>query len=187
MNSKSDLRKILLKRRLDWDKDEKLEAENKLRHHLLTSFQWEEIDCVYGYWGMQKTAETNTIACFESLIDKFPHLQIAMPRIVKHELVWYYWQKNTNPIMSCWGVPEPPLDAPRCNHKPYLVCVPLLGMNKNGFRIGYGKGFYDKFLANCKPKVILAFAHEIPIIEFENEIHDVKCTHALDANGLKII
>lgn len=35
-----------------------------------------------------------------------------------------------------------------------MVFVPLLAFDKNGDRVGYGKGFYDKFLKECKPEII---------------------------------
>jgi 5-formyltetrahydrofolate cyclo-ligase len=39
------------------------------------------------------------------------------------------------------------------SHKIEVVFVPLLAFDKQGQRVGYGKGFYDKFLAECSPKV----------------------------------
>ena len=34
-----------------------------------------------------------------------------------------------------------------------MVLVPLLGFDERGHRVGYGKGFYDRFLAECNPKI----------------------------------
>ena len=49
-----------------------------------------------------------------------------------------------------------------------LVLVPLLAFDKNGYRVGYGKGYYDKFLSNCRPDVIkigLSFFDAVDEIE----------------------
>jgi 5-formyltetrahydrofolate cyclo-ligase len=35
-----------------------------------------------------------------------------------------------------------------------VVFVPLLAFDKKGHRVGYGKGFYDRFLSDCKPETI---------------------------------
>lgn len=35
-----------------------------------------------------------------------------------------------------------------------MVLIPLLAFDKNGYRVGYGKGFYDRFLAECRPDVV---------------------------------
>jgi 5-formyltetrahydrofolate cyclo-ligase len=51
-----------------------------------------------------------------------------------------------------------------------VVFVPLLAFDKQGNRVGYGKGFYDRFLANCKPETIKI---GLSFFEVENEIADV--------------
>lgn len=50
-----------------------------------------------------------------------------------------------------YGVPEPVNAKEVLEHKIDLVFVPLLISDIHNFRVGYGKGFYDRFLANCKP------------------------------------
>lgn len=53
--------------------------------------------------------------------------------------------------VSDWGIPEPYFGEEYQSNEIDLVIVPLLAINKKGYRVGYGKGFYDGFLANCKP------------------------------------
>ncbi len=54
-----------------------------------------------------------------------------------------------------------------------MVFVPLLAFDEKGHRVGYGKGFYDKFLSECKPEVL-----KIGLSFFESEtlISDVLTT-----------
>ncbi|HET7360763.1 MAG TPA: 5-formyltetrahydrofolate cyclo-ligase, partial [Salinimicrobium sp.] len=66
-----------------------------------------------------------------------------------------------------WGIPEPVDGMEINNDKIEVVFVPLLVFDQNGHRIGYGKGFYDKFLAQCRPgtiKVGLSFFEAGPLI-----------------------
>ena len=54
-----------------------------------------------------------------------------------------------------------------------MVLVPMLIADKNGHRVGYGKGFYDKFLATCKPSCIpvgLCFYEPVSIIDDINAL-----------------
>ncbi|MNY64409.1 5-formyltetrahydrofolate cyclo-ligase family protein [compost metagenome] len=51
-----------------------------------------------------------------------------------------------------------------------MVFVPLLAFDIHGNRIGYGKGFYDKFLAECKPETIKI---GLSFFEAVNQIDDV--------------
>ena len=48
--------------------------------------------------------------------------------------------------------------------------IPLLAFDKKGFRVGFGKGYYDKFLARCKPNVIKA---GLSFFDPVDEINDI--------------
>jgi 5-formyltetrahydrofolate cyclo-ligase len=63
-----------------------------------------------------------------------------------------------------WGIAEP-IDGVAINAKEIeLVLVPLLCFDKKGYRVGYGKGYYDKFLANCHPNTLkIGFSYFEPI------------------------
>jgi 5-formyltetrahydrofolate cyclo-ligase len=50
-----------------------------------------------------------------------------------------------------WGISEPKQGVPTPSEKIDLVIVPLLAFDKQGHRVGYGKGFYDRFLKECRP------------------------------------
>ncbi len=52
-----------------------------------------------------------------------------------------------------WGIPEPVLGKKIQESQIDLVIVPLLYADKNGNRVGYGKGFYDRFLSKCRNDV----------------------------------
>lgn len=71
-----------------------------------------------------------------------------------NELSSFPYDKNTILETNIWGIPEPtggvPFDASRID----LVLVPLLAFDDRGYRVGYGKGFYDRFLATCRKDCI---------------------------------
>ena len=70
---------------------------------------------------------------------------------MKHILL----QENTAITISEYGIPEPKngIDLPASQID--VVFVPLLAYDKKGNRLGYGKGFYDRFLSECKEDVII--------------------------------
>lgn len=66
-----------------------------------------------------------------------------------------------------WDIPEPVDGIEIPASKIDVVFVPLLAFDKSGHRVGYGKGFYDKFLANCRKDVIKI---GLSLFEAEEEI-----------------
>ena len=63
-------------------------------------------------------------------------------------------QENTRIAISKFGIPEPQQGVEILAPSIDVVFVPLLAFDKKGHRVGYGKGFYDRFLKKCRPDVI---------------------------------
>ena len=73
--------------------------------------------------------------------------------------------------LNKWGIPEPVngIEIPATQLD--VVFIPLLAFDEKGNRIGYGKGFYDRFLNECKEDVIkvgLSFFEATTTIEDTN-------------------
>lgn len=80
-----------------------------------------------------------------------------------------------------WNIPEPQNGIKINDEIIDVVFVPLLAFDNHGNRVGYGKGFYDKFLANCKPDVIkigLSFYEAEEEIS-DAELHDIKLDYCI--------
>ena len=101
----------------------------------------------------------------------FKKINFLLPKIKKnHSIDFFKWKKNDTLNLSKYGIPEP---INSINITPDAILVPLLSFDKKKNRIGYGKGFYDKFLMKFlkKNKKILtvgvAFSfqkhHNLPI------------------------
>ncbi|NOQ74992.1 MAG: 5-formyltetrahydrofolate cyclo-ligase [Crocinitomix sp.] len=65
------------------------------------------------------------------------------------ELVHIKYENPSQIETTSWGIPEPTYGETIAPKELDLVLVPLLAIDKKGYRVGYGKGFYDQFLANC--------------------------------------
>ena len=91
---------------------------------------------------------------------------------------------NTKIKKNQYNIPEPIDGIEVPSNKIDVVFVPLLAFDKKGHRVGYGKGFYDKFLSECKPDVIkigLSFFEPEELITdvFEG---DVKLDYCVTSN-----
>ncbi|MFS4492509.1 5-formyltetrahydrofolate cyclo-ligase [Maribacter sp. 2308TA10-17] len=92
--------------------------------------------------------------------------KVKAERSLKHILL----TDNTKLMVNSWGVPEP-LDGIEVPiEKIDVVFVPLLAFDKTGNRVGYGKGFYDVFLSNCRKDVIKI---GLSLFTVEDKITDV--------------
>ena len=80
---------------------------------------------------------------------------------------------NTKIKKNNYNIPEPINGIEIKSEQLEVVFLPLLAYDKVGNRIGYGKGFYDRFLANCNPKILKIglsfFEAEIEIFEASNK------------------
>ena len=77
-------------------------------------------------------------------------------------------QENTVIKPSKYGIPEPIGGIPISETLFDVVFIPLLAFDSNGNRVGYGKGFYDRFLRQCRPDCL-----KIGLSFFPAEVHIV--------------
>ena len=92
---------------------------------------------------------------------------ILVPKVKNNkEMSHILLQDNTALKLSNYGIPEPISGIEILPSKIDVVFVPLLGLDNKGFRVGYGKGFYDRLLKRCKPECLFIGLHLFD--EFKN-------------------
>jgi 5-formyltetrahydrofolate cyclo-ligase len=130
--------------------------------------------------------EVNTEFILHILSGKDKEVVISKSDFSTREMTHFLLTENTKIKKNEYHIPEPidGLEVPIS--KIEVVFVPLLAFDKKGNRVGYGKGFYDKFLAQCSPETIkigLSFFEPEEIIEavFES---DVKLDYCVTPNSV---
>jgi 5-formyltetrahydrofolate cyclo-ligase len=90
------------------------------------------------------------------------------------------WQTNR------YGIPEPTNGTPVPLSAIDLVFVPLLGYDVKGQRVGYGQGFYDRFLSACAPNVLfVGLSYFPPVNEITGcEPTDTRLNYCIHSNGI---
>ena len=96
-------------------------------------------------------------------------------------MIHYLLTDNTKIKKNSYNVPEPIDGIEVPDAKIDVVFVPLLAYDKEGNRVGYGKGFYDNFLSKCKPETIKIGLSFFPPEEIINGIseNDVKLDYCV--------
>lgn len=97
--------------------------------------------------------EPDTYAIAERLRHRYPDMRLVLPKTEQgsQEMRHIRWDKDTVLITNHWGIPEPEAGEAIPPIAIDAVFVPLLAFDTRGNRVGYGKGFYDRFLAECGP------------------------------------
>lgn len=116
----------------------------------------------------QKEIDTEFI--LQILAGKDKEIVIAKSDFISGKMTHFLLTENTKIKKNEYNIPEPinGLEVP--TSKMEVVFIPLLAFDKKGHRVGYGKGFYDRFLNECNPKTIKI---GLSFFEPEEKIEDV--------------
>jgi len=100
----------------------------------------------------------------------------VIPKILDgYELEHYLLADQTPLKLNRWGIPEPKSGIKINPNQIDVVFVPLIIFDLEGHRIGYGKGYYDRFLAKCRKETIkVGLSYFDPIEKIEDiKSHDI--------------
>ena len=138
------------------------EIEEKSAHlvaQFLASRQYRNAKTLYSYLSFNQ--EVRTLPILEQALKDGK--RVALPKCDGKEMRFIYLSDLTQVQKSSIGAPEPMADGPVGDDETALVLVPGLAFDKNGYRVGYGGGYYDKFLSRepRHPTVALCFDFQI--------------------------
>jgi 5-formyltetrahydrofolate cyclo-ligase len=124
--------------------------------------------------------------------------ELCLPAIEEsneeQKLIFRRWAIGDPVQKAAFGTQEPLPAAPRVT--PAVILVPLLGVDHQGYRLGYGKGFYDRYFEACKQQESQTFAPPLAIgIAFECQVcasvfpesHDLKLDYLVTETGFRHI
>ncbi|MCL6293715.1 5-formyltetrahydrofolate cyclo-ligase [Jejuia spongiicola] len=122
------------------------------------------------FLSIEEHKEINTDYILNILAGKDKNIVISKSDFKTTTLINFLLTDSTVIKKNHWNIPEPVDGIEIDNKKLDVVFVPLLAFDKQGNRVGYGKGFYDNFLANCKPETIKI---GLSFFDVEDEIEGV--------------
>lgn len=114
--------------------------------------------------------EVNTEFILHLLSGKDKEIVISKSDFETRNMTHFLLTDNTKIKKNEYNIPEPVDGIEVPAKKIEVVFIPLLAYDKQGNRVGYGKGFYDKFLSECQPETIKI---GLSFFEPEEQITDV--------------
>lgn len=164
--SKADLRKEYLQKRLMITDSQR----NRLDDLMLIMFQqWAvpgSVQKVLSYWPITNKGELSPFLITDFMAFRIPFLEMAYPKsdFITNTMQAIAVNDDTEFVFNKYGIGEPSGGEFVPAEEIDLVIVPLLAFDTAGYRLGYGKGFYDRYLAECRPDVIkLGLSYFAPV------------------------
>lgn len=174
--TKNELRRIYKQKRLELTASERMKLDDLLLIQLQRLSFGDHIRVVMSFFPLEKYAEVNTHLFTRYLQFTIPDINVAFPvtDFSTDEISAVLVNDETDFIENKYGIFEPQIGEEVAPDEIDIVFVPLLAFDQNGFRVGYGKGFYDRFLQHCNDEVIkIGFSY----FEAADKIED---THRFD-------
>lgn len=175
---KANLRKSYLDKQKLLSSSERLQKSKQICESFFYTFSLEKIQIIHLFLSIEKNKEIETQLFYERLWQDFPKIKTVVPRINKtiDELESLDFSIKTKLQLSSWQIPEPIGDKTIGDNQIELVLVPLLCFDKKGFRVGYGKGYYDKFFTKCHANCLKIGLSYFPPIEEISDINEFDVT-----------
>lgn len=89
----------------------------------------------------------------------------------QYEMTFYRYESPAQLVLNSWGIPEPQFGEEITPAEIDLVLVPMLICDKKGHRVGYGKGFYDRFLKKCRPDCLFVGVNYFEPVDDIGDFH----------------
>jgi 5-formyltetrahydrofolate cyclo-ligase len=154
MESKEALRKQYMHRRLALTLDQVEEYSLQIANKTLELDIWGHSN-YHIFLSIEKFKEINTEYLLHVLQGKDKNVVISRSNFKDFSMSNYLLTDQTKLTVNAHGIPEPDEKGIAIDEKSIdVVFVPLVAADKFGNRIGYGKGFYDRFLKKCRPDVL---------------------------------
>ena len=145
-------------------------ASSRLAELFYRSQQYLQAKTIYGY--LPYNQEVRTVPMLERAIRDGK--QVAVPKVYGEEMRFIYIDDFSRVEKGYAGISEPIDDGPIADDPTALVLMPGLAFDPQGHRIGYGGGFYDKFLASEPDHPTLALCYSFQMLpHLETEEFDI--------------
>lgn len=149
--SKQELRNTYLEKRKGLEAKTHAEGSMAIAQLCLQLPIWDR-SVFHLFLSLQRQNELDTLPLLTLLQGK--DKQVVVPKVEGKELHHYLLTDDTLLKESPWGIPEPQGGISILPSQLEAVFVPMLAFDLKGQRVGYGQGFYDRFLAQCLPQTL---------------------------------
>jgi 5-formyltetrahydrofolate cyclo-ligase len=169
---KVQMRKVLKEIRKSIPQDKKHKADIEIISRFLMTKEYSDAELVLCYVSQKDEIDTTTLIYSALANGK----KVGVPKCCGDMIDFYYIDSLDDLVVGSYGILEP--DVKKCkrinNFTNSVLVAPGLGFSPDGNRIGYGKGYYDRFLANYKGTVVGLSYYNLVKLNIPTEETDCK-------------
>ncbi|HUQ64556.1 MAG TPA: 5-formyltetrahydrofolate cyclo-ligase [Flavitalea sp.] len=179
---KKEIRSIFIEKRNALTADELKEMTEKIVNNFRTiALQGAQV--LLSYYPIPERREFNVILCEQLLSLENEQLQVAWPKLLPDNITMHAIAKNNDTVFAenRYNILEPVSNEIILPQLIDVVFVPLLAFDNKGYRVGYGKGFYDRYLPQCAQDVVIigfSYFEALDAIDDVNE-YDVPLNYCI--------
>jgi len=181
--NKSALRKLFISKRKTLPDSEVKKLSEKVSDNFFQYFDLDQVKALHVFLPILKQKEIDTWPIIRrAMASQKIEIIVSRSNPDTLQMTNYKFTEETVLTNNQWGIPEPLQGEVFAENDIDMILVPLLGFDSIGHRVGYGKGFYDRFLQKCRPdayKIGLSLFPPIPAITdidpFDVKLNFVVC------------
>ena len=158
---KKELRRQIREQKRAMTEEQIVAASSRLGELFLNCPQYKQAQTIYGY--LPYNQEVRTVPMLEQAMKEGK--RVAVPKCYGDEMRFIYMDDLSKVEKGYANIPEPIADEPVADDKTALVLMPGMAFTKDGKRMGYGGGFYDKFLAAEPNHPTVALCYDFQMVE----------------------
>ncbi|HCN82655.1 MAG TPA: 5-formyltetrahydrofolate cyclo-ligase [Sphingobacteriaceae bacterium] len=149
---KQTLRKLYLEKRAGLTSDE-IETKTLAIVRNFSTINFIQVKYLHVFYPIAAKFEFNSLLLADWIRSNYPEIKLVLSKsnFETNILSHFIWDADTKLAMNAWGITEPETGITIDPGLLDMILIPLLAFDKKGNRIGYGKGFYDRFLTECRP------------------------------------
>lgn len=153
-----------------------------IQEFVINTEEFRQAKIVGAYFAIGSEVMTELIIGHAKVLGK----KIALPRVEENNIAFYGLPLTNTLVKGRFGIMEPPPHEPM--DKIDILIVPGIAFDKEGNRLGYGKGFYDRLLASKQTKFSIGLAYSFQIVEnLPYDLHDKRLDAIASEDGINYV
>ena len=173
---KKELRRQIREKKRAMTEEQIVSASQRLGELFAACPEYQQAKTIYGY--LPYNQEVRTVPMLERALAEGK--RVAVPKVYGDDMKFIYITDMERIEAGYAGIPEPIDDGPVADDTTALVLMPGLAFDPQGHRIGYGGGFYDRFLAQEPDHPTVALCYDFQMLpQLDTEEFDIPVDRVL--------